>query len=172
MCCFSGKVDSVGSTKIFARSLASGRQLIVYEMMFAAKADLAMILPLPVPAGSGGDALKFISLKEYPELFRDLRAGFPEPRALSKGEPMPLSKPAAEAPLPVVAVGDCEASFVPKQADFSRLDARFRLPDLLSAESALDIAPQSHGLSRKAAAGSRMSASTFLCSLPSSGSNT
>lgn len=129
MCCFTAPVDSVGSTKIFARSLASGRQRVAYEMMFAAKEDLAMILPLPVPAASPDDAVRFIDLKEYPHLFTDLRSGFPEPRALSRSDGPQKPVAPVPAPLPVVSVGDFEASFVPSLKDFSRLDARFRLPE-------------------------------------------
>ena len=50
MCCFSQPVESVSHTRIFARSAAEGQQFLVYEMKLAAKSDLAMILPLPVPA--------------------------------------------------------------------------------------------------------------------------
>ena len=131
MCCFSGPVESVTNTNIFARSVDGGRQLLVYAMNFSTKNDVAMILPLPVPAGVAEDAVRFISLKEYKEFFRDLKRGFPEPRFLSAGgtrAAKPEAVPAA-APLKVVDVGEFEASFVPTLKDFSRLDARFRLPD-------------------------------------------
>ena len=60
MCCFSGPVTFVRGTRIFARITEPGRQAIVYQMEFGAKQDLAMILPLPVAAGSDEKALKFI----------------------------------------------------------------------------------------------------------------
>jgi hypothetical protein len=131
MCCFSGPVESVNNTNIFARSLDAGRQLLVYSMNFSTKNDVAMILPLPVPAGVAEDAVRFIDLKEYKEFFRDMKRGFPEPRSLaggSKSRGEAADAPAA-APLAVVAVGDFEASFVPALKDFGRLDARFRLPE-------------------------------------------
>jgi hypothetical protein len=131
MCCFSGPVESVSDTNIFARSVEKGRQLLVYSMNFSAKNDLAMILPLPVPPGSPEDAVRFIDLKGYPEFFVHMKAGFPEPKPRSTGL-APAAKsapPAAEEPLAVVAVGEFEASFVPALKDFSRLDPRFRLPD-------------------------------------------
>ena len=128
MCCFSAPVDSVKGTRIFARSAADGRQFLVYEMSYAAREDVAMILPLPVPEKSADDAVRFISLQEYRDFFVALESGFPKPRTLSVTPSKP-EVPVAAAPLPVVEVGDFEASFVPSIADFKRLDARFRLPD-------------------------------------------
>jgi hypothetical protein len=131
MCCFSGPVQSVNDTNIFARSVENGRQLLVYSMVVSMKNDLAMILPLPVPPGSPEDAVRFIDLKEYPGFFTDMKAGFPDrkPQAPTVGA-TPRSAPAAkDEPLAVVAVGNFEASFVPAIKDFARLDVRFRLPD-------------------------------------------
>jgi hypothetical protein len=89
--------------------------------------DVAMILPLPVSPGSAEDAVRFLDLSGYPELFRHLSAGFP--MAASLGSP-PRRGPAMGAVprLEVHQVGDFEASFVPAQKDFARLDERFRLP--------------------------------------------
>src|SRR5436305_8789550 len=130
MCCFSGPVESVTNTNIFARSVEKGRQLLAYSMNFSAKDDVAMILPLPVPGGVAEDAVRFIDLKGYKEFFADLKRGFPEPRPLSLGVGSRSAPTAAEpAPLKVVDVGEFEASFVPAIKDFGRLDARFRLPD-------------------------------------------
>jgi len=130
MCCFSGHVERVADTSIFARSVENGRQLLVYSMTIATSREVAMILPLPVPAGTAEDAVRFIDLKGYPDFFRDMKLGFPEPVSRSGGlrvETAPTMKPSA--PLKVVEVGDFEASFVPTVKDFGRLDARFRLPD-------------------------------------------
>ncbi len=126
MCCFSQPVESVSHTHIFARSATEGRQYLVYEMKVAAKSDLAMILPLPVPPKSAEDAVKFINLKEYPGLFHDMKEGFPEPP--TRGVPAAEDHGPVPKSLAVVEVGDFEASFVPTVADFSRLDERFRLP--------------------------------------------
>ena len=126
MCCFSRPVKSVTSTNIFARSAQKERQFLVYEMKLAADEDLAMILPLPVPAKSAEDAVRFVSLEDYPEFFKDLAAGFPAPESKSRGDGAPaLGK--AEKPLAVVEVGAFEASFVPTVDDFSRLDKRTSL---------------------------------------------
>lgn len=134
MCCFKPPIDQVSGTRLFARSAAKGCQYLVYAMSVSAPEDVAMILPLPVPAGSPEDALRFISLKEYPDFFQDLANSFP-PKP-SRG----LQSPPVAAPLKalaVVEVGDFEASFVPSVQDFSRLDERFRFPastwDLLPA---------------------------------------
>ncbi|MBX9625247.1 MAG: hypothetical protein K2X82_15680 [Gemmataceae bacterium] len=129
MCCFSGKVDRVADTNIFARAAKDGRQFLVYSMRFRAGDDVAMILPIPTPPDSPEDAVRFINLEKYPAFFDDLRSGFPEPpaaRAGGVGAPKALKD---DAPLKVVEVGSFEASFVPAVKDFARLDARFRLPD-------------------------------------------
>jgi hypothetical protein len=117
----------VADTNIFARSSKGGRQFLVYSMHLAAKEDLAMILPIPVPENSPEKALRFINLEKYENFFDDLRAGFPEPLPpAAKGRSLGLARPKSN--LEVVEVGSFEASFVPTIADFSRLDERFRLP--------------------------------------------
>ncbi len=127
MCCFSRAVDRVADTNIFARASKDERQYLVYSMTLKAKEPLAMILPLPTPKGSAEDAVKFINLEGYPEFFKDMKSGFPVPVTLGRSVG---AKPGAKfAPkLAVVSVGSFEASFVPTAKDFSRLDARFRLP--------------------------------------------
>ena len=119
MCCFSGTVERVADTSIFARSVEKGRQILVYAMTISTRSDVAMILPLPVPPGSPEDVVRFISLKEYPDFFKDMKKGFPEP--VSRGGFMTKSapEPAATPKLEVVQVGEFEASFVPGVKDFS-----------------------------------------------------
>src|SRR5215467_6262836 len=127
MCCFSQPVISVTGTNIFARPDSDGRQLLVYSMTINARNDLAMILPLPVKTPAGEKDVKFIDLKEYSEFFADMERGFynlPPPAA---GGFVALSA-ARSQKLEVIQVGNFEASFVPTQKDFSRLDERFRLP--------------------------------------------
>lgn len=129
MCCFTKPVRSVESTRIFARADANERQFLAYSMKVDAEEDLAMVLPLPVTPGTGEDGVQFISLKNYPIFFDDMEIGFPQPpqeRARSFG--IPSASLRLQSQLPVVQVGDFEASFVPTEKDFSRLDARFRLP--------------------------------------------
>lgn len=130
MCCFSGKVDQVKNTRIFARLGEGGSQFLIYEMDVSARQDVAMVLPVPVKPGSGEGAVSFFSFKDYPQVFADLHDGFPVPR--SRGaQPFAASAgpPESAPPLAVHSVGSYDASFVPRIADFSRLDARFRLPD-------------------------------------------
>jgi hypothetical protein len=123
---FSGRIERVDYTHIFARRLAPGRQLLVYEMKLDSQQDVAMILPLPVPPGSGDGAVRFHSLKDAPHLFVALGALFPLPvQARSRSR----SSNAPAAPLEVHKVGAFEASFVPSLADFDRLDPRFRIPE-------------------------------------------
>lgn len=131
MCCFSRPVKFVGKTRIFARDAGGGDQLLVYAMDVELDAELAMVLPIPVPKGSPDGAVRFVSLEGYPRFFDDLESAFPEdyltaPQA--KGGPFrsaSMPKPKLE----VFDVGLFEASFVPHRADFERLDERFRLPE-------------------------------------------
>jgi hypothetical protein len=127
MCCFSRRVEKVADTNIFARASKDSKQFLVYGMFLSAKEELAMILPLPTPKASKEDAVRFISLKDYPDFFKDMRKGFPPPRGLSRDD---TNKPGQkhDNKLKVVEVGAFEASFVPTVKDFARLDERFRLP--------------------------------------------
>jgi hypothetical protein len=125
MCCFSRPVDLVANTNIFARASKDGRQFLVYAMTLSAKEDLSMILPIPTPKDAKEDAVKFINLEKYADFFKDMLAGFPEPKP-GRGDKS-NDKPKDDT-LKVVEVGSFEASFVPQVKDFSRLDERFRLP--------------------------------------------
>lgn len=125
MCIFSGKVEHVGDTKIFAR-LKDELQYLVYEMSVHARKDVAMILPLPV-SSHAEDAVKFISLEEYPKFFKDMAKSF-ERATKSLGSSRGIGC-ASFSPLVVHDVGDFIASFVPNRASFLRLDQVFRLPD-------------------------------------------
>jgi hypothetical protein len=89
-----------------------------------------MVLPLPVKKDSDENAVHFIDLKDYPDFFTDVESGFPKPVKKSHGlfEDGAIPATANLAPLPVLQVGDFEASFVPTVRDFNRLDARFQLP--------------------------------------------
>ncbi len=122
MCIFSGSVQDVSNTRIFAR-LQANRQFLVYEMRLVSDADVAMILPLPTP-GPREDQVKFISLSDYDHFFDDLDRCFPVERG--RGIRGVVS---AGGPLVVHHVGAFDASFVPTHLEFSRLDARFRLPE-------------------------------------------
>jgi len=127
MCCFSNApaFDKVSGTQIFARFVAPGRQALAYSMTLSARAPLAMVLPLPVAAGTGEDALQFVDLSGCPKLFDHLNLAFPLPQP--RGGPVLRSARPQLIPLKVHQVGDFEASFVPTVADFSRLDPRFRI---------------------------------------------
>ena len=127
MCCFSRAVEEVKNTRIFARLGAKGRQVLVYQMALEAKEDLAMVLPIPVVKGTGEDGVTFFDLSKYAGLFADLALLFPMPK--SAGGPFgEVSRGVGSAKLKVQSVGAYDASFVPRVADFSRLDERFRLP--------------------------------------------
>ena len=128
MCCFSRHVEKVWSTRIFARPLEAGRQLLVYGMSLEVASDVAMILPIPVPPGSRDDAVRFVDMSSRPTFFDDLSALFPA--LMPQGGHLSLDRfaPQPASMLVVHDVGDFEASFVPSLRDFSRLDARFRLP--------------------------------------------
>jgi hypothetical protein len=126
MCCFTGAVRSVAGTRIFARDAGDGRQLLAYAMTVDAADPVAMVLPLRIAANGPGEALQFVDLEGYPDLFADLDLGFPAPRkvrliATKSAPPQNL--------LAVVEVGAFVASFVPTVGDFERLDPRFRMPE-------------------------------------------
>jgi hypothetical protein len=128
MCCFTQPVEAVSDTSIFARAAANGRQYLAYAMRVRSRQPVAMVLPLPTPKRAPADAVRFVKLDGYPDLFDDLAAAFARP--LPAG--VPLATPGAAvdgaAPLPVAQVGSFVASFVPSVGDFGRLDARFRMP--------------------------------------------
>ncbi len=128
MCCFTRPVTSVQGTKIFARFLDAVNQCVVYEMRLDANEELAMILPIPVVHPAKDDAVKFVDLSGYPAFFKHMERAFPRPVALAaegRSNAMPFGPPPK--PLEVQKVGSFNASFVPTIADFSRLDAQFRL---------------------------------------------
>ena len=129
MCCFSLPVRMVSSTNIFARPLDGDRQLLVYGMTIEISEDIAMILPIPVPAGSPEDAVRFVDMSACPGFFDELEELFPQPEAPDLALlGMPQSRLAPASILAVHDVGEFEASFVPTPSDFTRLDPRFRLP--------------------------------------------
>jgi hypothetical protein len=128
MCCFSGPVERVSNTNLFARKSGSDKQLLVYQMQIRTKIPVAMILPLPVEEKSRENAVRFISLSNYPDFFSDLASGFRLPQHFTPppygGAGLSMGVPS----LPVVNVGDFIASYVPSLKDFKRLDTQFALP--------------------------------------------
>src|SRR5688572_10123101 len=120
MCCFSGVIQRVSATSIFARRLG-GEQLLVYSMTLDSRNEVAMILPLPIARTTPG--IRFLELEHYPDLFVDLARCFPVP--ITRGAWQSFGAPQPAAYLPVQKVGAFDASFVPSIADFARLDPRF-----------------------------------------------
>jgi hypothetical protein len=118
----------VADTNIFARASKDTKQFLVYGMFLAAKGDLAMILPIPTPKASKEDAVRFISLKGYPDFCTDMLQGFPSRDEGDDSQNSGAGSDKPEKKLKVVEVGAYEASFVPAVKDFKRLDERFRLP--------------------------------------------
>lgn len=128
MCCFSVEVQNVADTKIFARLTTVGLQYLVYSMTIATNEQGAMVLPLPVVRNCTEDAVRFINLEQYESFFDDLDYCFPVSRSRAVAV---AAAPQAASTLKVVSVGSFDASFVPTLQDFQRLDARFRLPELV-----------------------------------------
>ncbi len=62
MCCFSGVIERVSATSIFARRWAD-QQLLVYSMTLDTRSEVAMILPLPIAPATGG--VRFLDLEHY-----------------------------------------------------------------------------------------------------------
>ncbi len=128
MCCFAQSVQSVANTRIFARLTGQGGQFLVYQMDYQSLTPNAMILPLPAALPAKEESIRFLSLKEYPQFFRDLDRGFPgEPVSRSRNLPI-SSQLETKSQLVVHDVGDYVASFVPHMDDFDRLDPRFVIP--------------------------------------------
>jgi hypothetical protein len=121
---FSRHVEHVSATKIFAGSLVDGRQSLIYSMTVTNREPLAMVLPLPVPANGPEDAVEFVNLDGYADLFADLKKAFPD-RSI---RPLGRSFGPPQNSLVVHEVGAFVASYVPHSRDFARLDPRFRLP--------------------------------------------
>lgn len=117
MCCFTGTVNEVEKTRIFARGLPNGRQFIAYQMQVEAPANIAMVLPIPVKQPAMEEDLNWISFEDYPEFFRDLNS-----LGYSGG-----FKTAGGRELEVKRVGAYDASFVPTQNDFERLADRLKI---------------------------------------------
>lgn len=134
MCMFSQRVEHVSATKIFAGGAPDGRQALIYSMTVTAAEPLAMVLPLPVPGAGPDDAVEFVNLEHYPELFGDLEKAFPDQTLFAQSLGRAL-RPRGK-PLVVHEVGAFVASYVPHARDFARLDPRFRL-----APSVLDALP-------------------------------
>ena len=124
MCCFSGKVEAVLNTRIFAREVEHGVQGLVYQMDVTANKEVAMVLPLPIRVPAWERSVKFINLEGYEDFFTKLHALFPVPRTRGKSK---SAYDGLAGGLQVVQVGSYEASFVPTIDDFKRLDARFRI---------------------------------------------
>jgi hypothetical protein len=127
MCVFSRPVAGVSATSIFARS-DGDRQALAYQMRLSSAEDVAMVLPLPIALGHGTNAVEFVDLFEAPRLFGELSLCFWKPTR-SLGTDLSVAAAGAAAPLEVHKVGAYDASFAPGIADFTRLDARFRIPD-------------------------------------------
>lgn len=125
MCCFSGPVRSVSSTRIFGRLSGTGSQYLAYQMKFDSEKKNAMILPLPTPPSGDEDAVRFIDLSEYDSFFKDLNRGFPKQRRLNSRAMPPSGAIDSPLKLEVHRVGNFDASFVPSMDDFDRLDPRF-----------------------------------------------
>lgn len=128
MCCFTTATE-VHGTAIYASFTRPGTQGLVYQMRYTAERPTAMILPLPVALPAREDSVRFKSLKEYPQFFDDLAAGFPQKPTLSLTRSKSASVMMAASPtLAVHDVGDFVASFVPSVKDFARVDPRFVIP--------------------------------------------
>jgi hypothetical protein len=128
MCIFSQPVISVTNTQIFARVSERGTQLLAYQMNYKSREANAMILPIPVRQPVRTDSLRFIDLAGYSKFFDDLSDGFPYQAPSFNLGCSDLRDMRAGRQLEVFNVGNYIASFVPRLADFSRLDASFRLP--------------------------------------------
>jgi len=121
----------VSATNIFARRVTQDTQALAYGMDLDARQAIAMVLPLPVAPGSGEDAVTFVDLTRHPRMFQDWQRMFEAPMPLMRKGGPSLPYGAAAKTLVVHTVGSFVASYVPTRADFTRLDPRFRMPNVL-----------------------------------------
>jgi len=134
MSIFSGPVTRVANTRIFARTTDDNKQYLVLQMDYAADRDVALIVPLPTPADTAADAVRFTDLAHYPEFFIDLANGFPiarsapMPGTVEDGSVVPLQRPPEN-----------NSSFVPSRAALSELGEDYR-----DAAAALEQLPEYH----------------------------
>lgn len=126
MCIFTEAVEDVNSTRIFCRK-EKNKQVIVYDMYLEAKTETAMVLPVPVNLNDFDNTVKFVDLSGYKEIFDDIEDLFPKRR----GFPMQAVAAGSIDTLRVEDVGAYEASYVPTQNDFKRLDRRFHINENL-----------------------------------------
>ena len=82
---------TIHDTRIFARG-DGPRQWLAYSLYLETAGDVAMILPLPVPAGAPEDAAVFVDLSPYPTLFADLATCMAggHPPEIARGERPPV----------------------------------------------------------------------------------
>ena len=86
-----------------------------------------MVLPVPVVL-KGPANFEFLDLSKVPSLFEQFQEAWVGHGLFDCAEDTPQREPIA-----VVQVGNFDASFLPSQSDFQRLDSRFRLdPEVLS----------------------------------------
>jgi hypothetical protein len=121
VCIFTLPVERIANTCLFARLNSHGEQYLAYSMSATLPQEMAMILPLPVRQDIP-DPLSFIDLSGCSLFFSYIEESFKGPR--SRGSRSSLSTAPT---LEVLSVGSFEASYVPRQEDFGRLDQRFRL---------------------------------------------
>ena len=121
MCILVPDIENVASTNIFAR-VDNQTQFLAYQMEISTSKEVAMVLPIPVDDVRRSHAVRFIDLSDYEEFFKDLALSFRRLHNLTLGR---------KANLEVIAVGSYDASYVPSINDFSRLDERFRLPEIV-----------------------------------------
>jgi len=108
------------------------RQVIVYDMYLSTVSDTAMVLPIPISHRSNLE-VEFVDLSEYENFFDEVNNLFPKLRSRN----LAVAAAGDLGYLEVKQVGSFEASFVPSQSEFSRLDPRFSL-----SESILEKLPQ------------------------------
>ena len=107
---------------------AKGNQVVIYSMVLDADSDLAMILPIPVKAGSPEKSVKFIDLSLDKNFFPMLDRAFPQLDTFGgRSSSGPFGGGGGRGRLEVQQVGSFDASFVPTVSDFDRVDPEFRI---------------------------------------------
>lgn len=137
MCIFTGPVDTVTNTKIFATMLggeSAGTQFTCYNNVVELKNanPVAMVIGLPNPTGEP-DKINMFDMSPYPEFFDKLQSLFHAPVVYRgmKGPGLSMKNSPPKV-LPVLKCGPYSYSVAPTFADLKRIDwTRFEMsPDV------------------------------------------
>ena len=120
MCMMIGRAQ-VKVTRIFATKHA-GKDVLVYEAAIMTPESNAMVLPIPIRAGSG--PIELVDLSAFPQMFAEIALYYNGPVEPADAWGRPEAPPQK---LEVFTVGAFKASIVPSLDQLGQLDDRFHI---------------------------------------------